>query len=115
MKKLTILLFSFLAISLQAQTYNEYELSFDNAVHHEANIKIKFSNLENKVLEVRMSRSSPGRYAVHEFAKNVYNVKATDGNGKALPITRENPYQWNVAGHNGTVNFEYTLYANRAV
>ena len=114
MKKLTILLFSFLAISLQAQTYNEYELSFDNAVHHEANIKIKFSNLENKVLEVRMSRSSPGRYAVHEFAKNVYNVKATDGNGKALPITRENPYQWNVAGHNGTVNFEYTLYANRA-
>ncbi|KYG84717.1 peptidase M61 [Roseivirga seohaensis] len=114
MKKLTILLFTFLAISLQAQTYNEYELSFDNAVHHEANIKIKFSNLENKVLEVRMSRSSPGRYAIHEFAKNVYNVKATDGNGKVLPITRENPYQWNVAGHNGTVNFEYTLYANRA-
>ena len=114
LRNLTIALLSFLAISLQAQTYNEYELSFDNAVHHEANIKIKFSNLENKVLEVRMSRSSPGRYAVHEFAKNVYNVKATDGNGKALPITRENPYQWNVAGHNGTVNFEYTLYANRA-
>lgn len=114
LRNLTIALLSFLAISLQAQTYNEYELSFDNAVHHEANIKIKFSNLENKVLEVRMSRSSPGRYAVHEFAKNVYNVKATDGNGKTLPITRENPYQWNVAGHNGTVNFEYTLYANRA-
>ena len=114
LRNLTIALLSFLAFSLQAQTYNEYELSFDNAVHHEANIKIKFSNLENKVLEVRMSRSSPGRYAVHEFAKNVYNVKATDGNGKALPITRENPYQWNVAGHNGTVNFEYTLYANRA-
>ncbi|WP_421976998.1 M61 family metallopeptidase [Roseivirga seohaensis] len=114
LRNLTIALLSFLAISLQAQTYNEYELSFDNAVHHEANIKIKFSNLENKVLEVRMSRSSPGRYAVHEFAKNVYNVKATDGNGKALPITRENPYQWNVAGHNGTVYFEYTLYANRA-
>ena len=114
LRNLTIALLSFLAFSLQAQTYNEYELSFDNAVHHEANIKIKFSNLENKVLEVRMSRSSPGRYAVHEFAKNVYNVKATDSNGKALPITRENPYQWNVAGHNGTVNFEYTLYANRA-
>ena len=53
-----------LSISLQAQTYNEYEMSFDNAVHHEAQVKIKFSNLENKVLEVRMSRSSPGRYAV---------------------------------------------------
>jgi predicted metalloprotease with PDZ domain len=114
MKKLTILLFSLLALSLQAQTYNEYELSFDNAVHHEANIKIKFSNLENKVLEVRMSRSSPGRYAVHEFAKNVYSVKATDSKGNSLPVTRANPYQWDVANHDGTVNFEYTLYANRA-
>ena len=104
----------YLSAGIQAQTYNEYELSFENAVHHEAKVKIKFSQLENKVLEVRMSRSSPGRYAVHDFAKNVYGVKATDGQGKVLPITRPNPQQWNVTGHDGTVNFEYTLYANRA-
>ena len=104
----------YLSTGIQAQTYNEYELSFENAVHHEAKVKIKFSQLENKVLEVRMSRSSPGRYAVHDFAKNVYGVKATDGQGKVLPITRPNPQQWNVTGHDGTVNFEYTLYANRA-
>jgi len=116
MKLKTILIAVVLTIatSLYAQTYNEYEISFENAVHHEANVKIKFSNLENKVLEVRMSRSSPGRYAVHEFAKNVYNVKATDSKGNALKMTRANPYQWDVADHDGTVNFEYTLYANRA-
>lgn len=114
MKKLTLLLFSLLALSIQAQTYNEYEMSFDNRVHHEARIKVTFSNLENKVLEVRMSRSSPGRYAVHEFAKNVYSVRATDGQGNELPVTRPNPHQWNVANHDGTVHFEYTLFANRA-
>ncbi len=108
------LLLTFLAVQVQSQTFIEYEVSFDNRVHHEANIKVKFSNLENKVLEVRMSRSSPGRYAVHEFAKNVYAVKATDGKGNALTVTRSNPSQWNIAGHDGTVNFEYTLYANRA-
>lgn len=102
------------AFGLQAQTHNEYEVSFDNRVHHETNIKVKFSNLENKVLEVRMSRSSPGRYAVHEFAKNVYSVKATDSKGNALPVTRPNAHQWDVADHDGTVNFEYTLFANRA-
>lgn len=101
-------------IVLQAQTYNEYEVSFENAVHHEAEVKIKFSNLENKVLEVRMSRSSPGRYAVHEFAKNVYGVSVTDSKGKALSVTRPTPDQWNVSGHDGTVNFKYTLFANRA-
>lgn len=116
MKKLlftTLLIFCF-ALLTKAQTYNEYELSFENAVHHEAHIKVMFSNLENKVLEVRMSRSSPGRYAVHEFAKNVYSVKATDSKGNELRITRPNPYQWNIGDHDGTVNFEYTLYANRA-
>ncbi|WP_420385031.1 M61 family metallopeptidase [Roseivirga sp.] len=114
MKKLTLLLFSLMALSIQAQTYNEYEMSFDNRVHHEARIKVTFSNLENKVLEVRMSRSSPGRYAVHEFAKNVYSVRATDGQGNELPVTRPNPHQWDVANHDGTVHFEYTLFANRA-
>lgn len=115
MKKLliSILLISFFT-ALKAQTYTTYEVSFENRVHHEMKVKVKFLKLENKVLEVRMSRSSPGRYAVHEFAKNVYSVKATDSKGNPLPVTRPNPHQWDVSGHDGTVNFEYTLFANRA-
>ncbi len=113
--KITFLaLLSLIAFGIEAQTYNRYEMSFNNRVHHEATIKVTFSKLEQKVLEVRMSRSSPGRYAVHEFAKNVYNVKATDGKGNVLAISRPNPHQWDVSGHNGTVVFEYSLYANRA-
>ena len=60
-----------------------------------------------------MSRTSPGRYALHEFAKNVYNVAATDSKGTPLTITRPNPYQWNVSGHDGTIHISYTLFANR--
>lgn len=96
-----------------AQVSNDYEISFENAVHHEAVIKVTFSHLKDEALEVRMSRSSPGRYALHEFAKNVYNVSAVDSKGKALSISRPNPYQWNVTGHDGTVVFTYTLFADR--
>ena len=96
-----------------AQVSNDYEISFENAVHHEAVIKVTFSHLKDEALEVRMSRSSPGRYALHEFAKNVYNVSAVDSKGKALSISRPNPYQWNVSGHDGTVVFMYTLFADR--
>ena len=96
-----------------SQTTNNYKISFKNAVHHEAMVEITFSNLENKVLELRMSRTSPGRYALHEFAKNVYHVKAFDGKGNVLPVTRPNPYQWNVANHDGIVKVRYTLFANR--
>lgn len=96
-----------------SQTTTNYIISFDNAVHHEAVITAEFNNIENKVLELRMSRTSPGRYALHEFAKNVYNFKAYDGKGNLLTVTRPNPYQWNVSGHDGLVKVKYTLFANR--
>lgn len=96
-----------------AQTSHDYQIAFPNAVHHEAEVSATFKGLDDKVLELRMSRTSPGRYAIHEFAKNVYNVKATDENGTALPVTRPNPYQWNIAGHQGTVKISYTLFADR--
>jgi predicted metalloprotease with PDZ domain len=61
-----------------------------------------------------MSRSSPGRYAAHEFAKNVYNVRAQDGAGRPIRVVRASPQQWTVTGHNGTVRVSYTLFADRA-
>ena len=112
---ISILIF-FVAISaatIQAQTITQYRISFENAVHHEAEVEIHYTNLEDKVLEIRMSRTSPGRYALHEFAKNVYSASAVDEHGDELNITRPNPHQWNVSGHNGSVTFRYTLFANR--
>ena len=40
-------------------------------------------------------------------------MKAFDSKGKALVVTRPDPYQWNVSGHDGTVKFTYTLFGNR--
>lgn len=89
-----------------------YTISFENAAHHEAFIDVSFAGLKAGETEFRMSRTSPGRYAIHEFAKNVYNVKITDGRGNVLEATRPDPYSWLVDGHDGTVNISYTLYAN---
>ena len=89
-----------------------YELSFDNAAHHEARITVTYTDVADEPLQLRMSRSSPGRYAIHEFAKNVYDVEVVDGAGNPLTFTRPSPYQWDVAGHDGTVSMTYTLYAD---
>ena len=110
MKRLFLVLIC--PIFLIGQT-NTYTISFENAVHHEGEITAEFTEIDSDTLELRMSRTSPGRYALHEFAKNVYNFKATDGTGKPLKIFRADPYQWQVVGHNGTVNVSYTLFANR--
>ena len=52
-----------------------YDIAFPNAVHNEAEITATFSGVPTDTLEVRMSRTSPGRYALHEFAKNIYDVR----------------------------------------
>ncbi|WP_158974649.1 M61 family metallopeptidase [Cellulophaga sp. L1A9] len=113
MKPLLLLATFLFSISNIAQT-NSYTISFENAVHHEAEITAIFPEVTSEIFSVRMSRTSPGRYALHEFAKNIYAVRATDSKGKTLTIERPNPYQWDISGHDGTVNISYTLFADRA-
>jgi predicted metalloprotease with PDZ domain len=60
-----------------------------------------------------MSRTSPGRYALHEFAKNVYGFSAMDGKGNSLEIIRPNNHEWQILDHDGTIHIKYTLFANR--
>ena len=92
---------------------NSYKISFENAVHHEAEVNVVFPSIQKDTLAVRMSRTSPGRYALHEFAKNVYGFKATDSKGRKLEVVRPDPYQWLIFGHDGEVHISYTLFANR--
>lgn len=92
----------------------EFDVSFENAAHHEARVRVTYRDIGDSPLELRMSRSSPGRYAIHEFAKNIYQVAIVDGKGNPLIATRPSPYQWDVTGHDGTVVMTYTLYADRA-
>lgn len=113
MKYFFFLLF-FCQFLLRSQTEILYEMSFDNALHHEAEIKLKFSKLQIDTLKLIMSQTSPGRYAVHDFAKNIYNLKATDGFGAELKMIHRYPNQWDIYGHEGIVEFSYTLFADHA-
>jgi predicted metalloprotease with PDZ domain len=112
MKLLTSIAVLLLPVAVLAAPTISYELSFDNAAHHEARITVTYAGVGTDPLQLRMSRSSPGRYAIHEFAKNVYDVDVVDGAGNALTYTRLSPYQWDVAGHDGTISMTYTLYAD---
>ena len=105
---------AFAALMVGAAQAQEYQVSFDNAVHHEARISVTYRDVGAAPVRFQMSRSSPGRYAIHELAKNVYSVSAVDGQGRALSVERTDPYGWTVPGHDGTVTFSYTLFGDRS-
>ena len=52
-------------------------------MRHVVDVEVVFSDVTADPLEIHMSRSSPGRYALHEFAKNVFeradHATAPDG------------------------------------
>ena len=97
---------------MSAQAPVTYRLSFPAPEHHYAEVDVTFPAVAAGTLQLRMSRSSPGRYALHEYAKNVFDVRVYDGRGKELRTVRPNPHQWNVAGHDGTVRVTYKVFGD---
>jgi predicted metalloprotease with PDZ domain len=91
----------------------EYTLSFPAPEHRWMQVEVRFPNVPAGPLQLRMARTSPGRYALHEFAKNVFDVSIVNGKGQPTTATRPNPHQWDVAGHDGTVMLTYKIYGDR--
>src|SRR5262245_31177204 len=96
-----------------AQAPVAYRLSFPEPEHRWMQVDVRFDDLPSGPLELRMSRSSPGRYAVHEFAKGVIDVRVTDRSGRPLDVVRASSSQWTVTSHPGQVNVTYRIYGDR--
>jgi predicted metalloprotease with PDZ domain len=90
-----------------------YRLSFPEPQHRWMQVEATYSAIMRPTLELRMSRSSPGRYSLHDFAKNVYDVHAFGSDGRELAATRPDPYGWNISGHGGAVTVTYKVYGDR--
>jgi predicted metalloprotease with PDZ domain len=96
----------------QSRSPITYKVSFPAPEHHWMQVEVTFANLGAQPLDIRMSRSSPGRYAVAEFAKNVFSVEAYDGQGRKLTTSRPDADLWRVAGHDGTVRVVYEIFGD---
>jgi predicted metalloprotease with PDZ domain len=96
-----------------AQSAAVYRVAFPAPQHHYAQVELTLTDLPAAPLQLRMSRSSPGRYALHEFAKNVFDVHVYDERGTKLQVVRPNPHQWDVPRHSSRVRVTYKVFGNR--
>ena len=102
-----------LAAALRSETAVAYRFTFPEPQHHWMSVEATFTELSRTPLELRMSRSSPGRYSIHDFAKNVYDVEATGPDGHALALTRPDAYGWTVPEHGPVVTVRYKVFGDR--
>jgi predicted metalloprotease with PDZ domain len=116
MKKILfpVLLVTMVSTRSFGQANIQYQISFPNYQHHEAQVQLVVNKLSSASAIFRMSRSSAGRYATAEFGKNVYHVKAFDGQNKPLAVERVSGDIYKVSKHPSTVKITYTLYGDYA-
>jgi predicted metalloprotease with PDZ domain len=100
------------ATAVVAQTI-EYTLSFPAPRERWMAVEVRFPATPGEPLDVRMSRSSPGRYATHEFAKNVYALTASSPDGSPLVIQPQRPDVWRVVPTATSVVIRYRLFGDR--
>jgi len=96
-----------------AQAPVSYQLTFPEPEHRWMQVEVSFADLSADPLDLHMSRASPGRYAVHEFAKNVFDLEVTDSAGAALAVTHTAPNKWVVPTHPSTVRLSYRVFGDR--
>lgn len=91
----------------------DYRLSVPAPQHRWLAVDVRFEAVGDAPLHVRMSSASPGRYARHEFAKNLIEIAFTGAEGAAVDVDRRGPAHWAVAGHGGEVRVRYRLFGDR--
>src|SRR3954469_10954263 len=107
------MLFVASSVSIRAEGPVHYRLSFPEPQHRWMQVEASFPDVGRGTVELRMSRSSPGRYSLHDFAKNVYDVHAFGADGREVQTSRPDPYGWNVTGHGGSVTVKYKVFGDR--
>jgi predicted metalloprotease with PDZ domain len=110
---LTLVVLAVSCSAAYAQAPVTYRMSFPEREHHLMQVDVTFPDVPPGPLQIHMSRSSPGRYSMHEFAKNVFDVRVTDQSGKSLAVSRPNPNQWDITGHTGIVRMQYRVFGDR--
>ena len=93
-----------------------YRLAMSRPASHlfEVAIEVELPNeLQNKAVQFQMPRWSPGRYAVFDFAKNVQEFRAVDGDKRPRAVTRVDNQTWSVApAGSTTLTVSYKVFAN---
>lgn len=106
-----------LAFGLVAQSPADppvsYRVSFPEPEHRWLQVEASFPDLGPGAVVLQMSVASPGRYARHEFAKNVFAVDIRDGADRSPTVTRPRANQWLVTHHDGHVRVRYRIFGDR--
>jgi predicted metalloprotease with PDZ domain len=91
-----------------------YQLRLLRPTTHLVEVEIAASGVTEPTLDFAMPAWAPGRYAIYDFAKNVQEFEAMDGQDRKLAWSKLDKQTWRVEARNagGTVKGRYRVFVN---
>lgn len=90
----------------------DYALSFPAAAQHYVDVRLEFTTADAAV-EVMMPVWTPGSYLIREYPRFVQDLKATDAEGKSLPLVKTRKNRWQIDTQGSTrVSLQYRVYGH---
>jgi predicted metalloprotease with PDZ domain len=95
-----------------------YTVKMDQPASHYFGVSMRIEGLRGSMpadfVKVAMPVWTPGSYLVREFARNVLDLRASDGSGRPLATEKDAKDSWKVAlGGSDTLEVSYRVYAFR--
>jgi predicted metalloprotease with PDZ domain len=92
----------------------QYQLRLLRPTTHLLEVEITASGVTEPTLDFALPAWAPGRYAIYDFAKNVQEFEATDGQDRKLSWSKLDKQTWHVEAQEagGTVKVRYRVFAN---
>lgn len=88
-----------------------YTVRFPAPVSHYAEIEANIPTARQPFVEVFLPVWTPGSYLVREYARNLEDMRASDGAGLNLPILKTRKNRWRVeTGGAINVRLQYRVY-----
>lgn len=105
-------LFILFFLSAQADDLKlSYELSFEDAQVHYADVKMNISGLDREYVDVKMAVWAPGSYLIREFSKNVESFRVVSGE-EDLRSEKTGKNTWRIyTGGAEAIGITYRVYA----
>ena len=73
-----------------------YQLRMPRPQNHYFEVEMMLEDFKERKVDVKLPVWAPGSYLVREFAKNVNMVKAFDGKGRELEVTKKTKNTWTI-------------------
>ena len=100
------------AVSQTSSGTMAFTVSMDRPNTHYYHVEFRCDGLGGDSQDFKMPVWMPGMYTIQDYAKNVINFKAMDGNGKPLPFAKTAQFVWHVKTANAPrVVIDYDVYA----